>query len=178
QPAPPACRRKVLMDESLPELVTIRLIGIPLDLQSSASEHQDGLRREFRMLVEEGQADSASVPGRLITLAADLDRRFQAFGAAGRAELEAAVARGESSVDLTLEVPPAIAPAARNFGDLLEEADEYCSAGEHLLTLRTPPEVAAYRNWVLDELVRQVEGKEPISWPEFRAWFKGEQAGV
>ncbi len=161
-----------MTDESSPDLVTIKLIGIPLDIQSAASEHQDGLRREFRMLVEEGHADSASVPGRLVALAADLDRRFQSFAAAGRAELEAAMARGDASVDLTLEAPPAIAPAARNFGDLLDEADEYCSAGEHLLTLRTPPEVVAYRNWVLDEFVRQSQGAAPISWPEFKAGYK------
>lgn len=161
-----------MTDEISSELVTVKLIGIPLDIQSAASEHQDGLRREFRMLVEEGHADSASVPGRLVALAADLDRRFQSFAAAGRAELEAAAARGETSMDLALEVPTAIAPAARDFGDLLEEADAYCSAGEHLLTLRTPPEVVAYRNWALGELVRQAKGSEPIPWPEFRAGAK------
>ncbi|CAN5763998.1 hypothetical protein BH23ACT12_BH23ACT12_18600 [soil metagenome] len=167
-----------MTEESPPELVTIQLLGIPLDIQSAASEHQDGLRREFRMLVEGGHADPASVPGRLVTLASDLDRRFQSFGAAGRAELEAARARGDASVDLTFQVPPAIAPAVRSFGDLLEEADKYCSAGEHLLTLRSPPEVVAYRNWVLGEFARQAGGKEPISWPEFKARHPGEQAGV
>lgn len=158
-----------MTDESSSELFTIKLIGVPLDIQSAASEHQDGLRREFRMLVEEGHVDSASVPGRLVTLAEDLDRRFQSFGAAGRAEIEAAIARGDNSVDLVLDVPGAIAPAARTFGALLEEADEYCSAGEHLLTLRSPAEVVAYRNWALSEFVRQAEGKEPISWSEYRA---------
>jgi hypothetical protein len=156
-------------DESPSDLVTIRLIGVPLDLQVRSSEHQDGLRREFRMLVEEGRADSASVPGRLVALAAELDRRFQAFSAAGRAEMEAAIARGEDSVDLTLEAPRAVGPAARDFGRMLKEADEYCSAGEHLLTLCTPPEVVVYRNWAIDELVHQAEGASPTPWPEYRA---------
>jgi hypothetical protein len=158
-----------LTDESPPELVTIRLIGVPLDIQVRSSEHQDGLRREFRMLVEEGRADSSSVPGRLVALAAELDRRFQAFGAAGRAEMEAAIARGDASVDLTLEVPRAVGPAARDFGRMLEEADEYCSAGEHLLTLCTPPDIVVYRNWAIDELVHQAEGALPIPWPAYRA---------
>ena len=158
-----------MTDESPPDLVTISLIGVPLDLQVRSSEHQDGLRREFRMLVEEGRADSASVPARLVALAADLNRRFQAFGAAGRAEMEAAIARGESSVDLTLQVPRAIGPAARDFGRMLDEADEYCSAGEHLLTLCTPPDVRTFLNWVLDELVHQADGALPIPWQAYRA---------
>lgn len=158
-----------MTDESPPELVTIRLIGIPLDIQARSSEHQDGLRREFRMLVEEGRADSTSVPGRLVALAAELDRRFLAFGAAGRAEMESAIARGDASVDLILEVPPAVGPAAREFGKMLEEADEYCSAGEHLLTLCRPPDVRVYLNWAIDELVHQAEGALPIPWPSYKA---------
>lgn len=157
------------------DLVTIRLIGVPLDIQVRSSEHQDGLRREFRMLVEEGRADSASVPGRLIALAAEFDRRFQAFAAAGLAEMEAAIARGDSTVDLILEVPRAVGPAAREFGRLFEEADEYCSAGEHLLTLRAPKDVVAYRNWAIDELVRQSEGAPPIPWPAYHAAVNSKQ---
>lgn len=158
-----------MTDESPLELVRITLVGLPLGLQVKASEHQDGLRREFRMLVEEGQADPGSVPGRLVALAADLDRRFQSFGAAGRAEIEAAIARGDDSVDLTFDIPPTIGPAAREFARMLEEADEYCSAGEHLLTLCTPPDVVMFRNWVLDELTHQSEGALPIPWPAYKA---------
>lgn len=158
-----------MTDESQPELVTISLIGLPLDIQLRASEHQDGLRREFRMLVEEGRAEQGSVPARLVALAAELDRRFQAFSAAGRAEMEAAIARGDASIDLKLDVPPAIGPAAREFGRMLEEADEYCSAGEHLLTLCTPPDLVVFRRWALDELIHQAEGALPIPWPAYKA---------
>jgi hypothetical protein len=150
-------------------LVRVHLIGVPLDLQVATSEHQDGLRREFRMLVEEGRADNSSVPARLITLAANLDRRFQAFGAAGRQAMEAAIARGESTIDLIFEVPAAIGPAAEEFGSMLKEADEYCSAGEHLLTLCAPPEIVVYRNWVLHELINQPKGEPPVTWTGYLA---------
>jgi hypothetical protein len=167
-----------LTDVSPDELVEVELIGVPLDRQLASSEHQDGLRREFRMLVEQGQADpSNSVPGRLIALAANLDRRFQSFGAAGREAIDAAVARGETSIDLKFEVPAAIGPAAEEFGAMLEEADEYCSAGEHLLTLRTPPEVVDYRNWALQELINQPKGAKPMPWPEYLAKVDRERAG-
>ena len=158
-----------MTDESPLELIEVSLLGLPLDIQVKASEHQDGLRREFRMLVEEGQADAGSVPGRLISLAADLDRRFQAFGAAGRAEIEAAIARGDATVDLRFAVPREIGSAARQFARLLEEADEYCSAGEHLLTLCTPSDVVSYRTWVLGELVRQAQDEAATPWPEYKA---------
>lgn len=168
-----------MTDESPPELVTINLIGVPLDIQARSSEHQDGLRREFRMLVEEGRADQGSVPARLVALATELDLRFQSFSAAGRAEVEAAGVRGDASVDLTLEVSPAIGPAAREFGKMLEEADEYCSAGEHLLTLRTPPDIVMFRNWALDELIHQADGALPIPWPAYKsaAGDRKQQAG-
>ncbi len=151
------------------ELVEMYLMGIPLELQVRSSEHQEGLRREFRMLVEQGQADSSSVPGRLVALAADLDRRFQSFGASGRADMEAAIARGDASVDLVFAVPRAIGPAVREFGRMLEEADEYCLAGEHLLTLTTPPDIVEFRNWALEELINQAEGAPPIPWPVYKA---------
>lgn len=159
-----------MREEDAPaELVTVRLIGMRLDMQARSAEHQEGLRREFRMLVEQGQADRESVPGRLVALAAELDRRFQSFGAAGQAEIEAAAGRGEATIDLSLAAPRTIGAAAREFGRMLEEADEYCRAGEHLLTLAAPADVVEFRKWVLAELERQAEGGRPISWSEYRS---------
>ena len=45
----------------------------------------------------------------------------------------------------------------------LAEADEFCRRGE-LLTLATPPEYVAFREWFLGEIVRQLEGKPPTPW--------------
>ena len=146
-------------------LVEVRLLGIPLDIQRKSSEHNDGLRREFQLLVAQGQADPSSVPARLVALAADLDRRFLAFTESTRAEIEDAVQRGETEIDVTLRLPPEVSPAARQMGDLLREADAYCAAGEHLLTLAAPADVVEFREWVLDELIRQVEDRaEPVPW--------------
>lgn len=148
-------------------LVEVRLIGIPLDLQQMASEHHEGLRREFKMLLAQGQTEESGVPARLVTLAETLEERFGAFTAAGKAELEEAAARGDRSVDIVLTVPGEISGAVRKFLDLLEEADEYCRGGEHLLALATPPEPARYRNWLLGEFIRQAEGEDPLAWAEY-----------
>lgn len=155
------------MGAGSPELVEVRLLGLPLGLQERASEYIDGLRREFQLLVEQGQAEPASVPARLVDLAAELDRRFQAFTAATRIELEEARRRGAEDVDLIMRVPPELGPAVVKFARLMSEADAYCAAGEYLLTLSTPPDVRAFTQWALHEMAGQVEGRPPISWPEY-----------
>lgn len=155
-----------MISQDAPELVEIRLIGIPLDLQRAASEHHEGLRREFQMLLVQGEADSTSVPARLVRLAGDLSERFSAFTAAGKLEMEQAMARGDEAVDIDITVPTEIAGAVRDFMHLLEEADEYCRAGKHLLALATPPEPARYRNWLLGEFIRQARGEPPLPWGE------------
>ncbi|HEX2054238.1 MAG TPA: hypothetical protein VHJ78_11015 [Actinomycetota bacterium] len=148
-------------------LVSIQLLGVPLGLQQRAAEHNDGLRREFQLLVEHGEAARESVPDRLVKVAAELDRRFLAFTQTTRTELERAASRGVDQIDVTLQLPAAAGPAAAEFGELLHEADEYCAAGRHLLTLAAPPDVVAFRKWVLGELVRQIHGEAPVSWRQF-----------
>ena len=43
-----------------------------------------------------------------------------------------------------------------------------CRQGEHLLTLATPPDCVAYRHWYLAQVADQLEGAQPVSWPEFQ----------
>lgn len=60
-------------------------------------------------------------------------------------------------------MPPAVAAAAAQLRDLLDEADEFCCAGD-LLTLATQPEGRAFRRWYLDEFRRQIDGHLPRPW--------------
>jgi anti-anti-sigma factor len=48
--------------------------------------------------------------------------------------------------------------------ELLDEADEYCRAGEHLVTLAAPPLERAYREWFIGEFIRQAAGGSPQPW--------------
>ena len=54
--------------------------------------------------------------------------------------------------------------AAAEFDALLDEADDYCRAGETLLTLATPAPALAFRRWFLGEFVRQAAGEPPRPW--------------
>ena len=105
---------------------------------------------------------------RLGQLVEDLTADYASFSGPQEQQLFAAAAAGDDELDLIYRVPAAVAPAARDLGDLLNEADEYCQAGQHLLTLTTPPELVRFREWFLDEFVQQAEGRSAVPWPEYQ----------
>jgi hypothetical protein len=150
------------------QLVEVRILSLPVSILQRAREHGDGMMREFA-LIQLSEADHHGVPSRLLELADQLKDRFSGFTAGTDAELASAEASAAAEVDLLYEVPPDISDACTLLGSLLDEADDYCRAGRHLLTLVTPPEALAFRRWFLDEFVRQVAGGEPVPWPAWRA---------
>jgi hypothetical protein len=52
---------------------------------------------------------------------------------------------------------------------MLDEVDEFCRQGKHLLTLATPPELVAYRRWYLGEFIAQLAGRPATPWPDYAA---------
>ena len=143
------------------ELVTVRILGMPLDVMQRSAEHSDELLREFALI--RGEEGSDHVPARLLALIEELRGRFGSFSEGPRRDMQDAWERGEETIDLSYEVPPAVGAAARQLGALLDEADEFCRAGD-LLTLATPPEGVTFRHWYLDEFQRQVGGQPPRPW--------------
>lgn len=148
------------------ELVEVRLVQLPLDVWQRTQEHVDGLLREFALIVQDAEARAAA-PGRLLDLVAELNAGYGSFSEEQRREMIAALARGEVQITLTYRVPPAAAGAARQLGEVLDEADDYCRRGEHLLTLATPPEELRFRRWFITEFVDQVGGAPPTPWPDY-----------
>ncbi len=71
--------------------------------------------------------------------------------------------------DLVFRVPPQAAEAATNLDAMLDEANTYCGAGTHLLTLATPPDLVRFRKWYLGEFVGQLAGRPPIAWADHRS---------
>ncbi len=146
------------------DLVTIRMVGLPVPVQLEAAEHADELLREFALIA--GDETSAEVPARLTALMAELRARFSGFTVRTEAELADAVARGADTVDLEYELPRDAVEAAGELIDLLDEADEFCRAGE-LLTLATPPAAVRYRRWFSSEFARQAAGEPPTPWADW-----------
>ena len=149
------------------DVVAIEIRGLPVRLYRSAAEHHDELRREFA-LIHQSQ-DPHSVPARLETLIGQLDARFGTFTAQPMGVLHDAVLRGDERIDLVYQVPRAAGPAALELEALLDEADAFCRAGEHLLTQATPGAPLAFRRWFLQEFVSQVQGHPPVSWDQHAA---------
>ena len=155
------------MSQSAGELVEVRLLQLPLQVWQRTQEHVDGLLREFALIAQDDEVRAAT-PGRLLALVQQLTAGFGSFSEAQRIAMEEALARGESEIDLTYQVPPAAAGAAQQLGDMLDEADEYCRRGDHLLTLATPEEELRFRRWFISEFVDQLGGAPPTPWPDSR----------
>jgi hypothetical protein len=146
-------------------LVQIRLLRIPVDRHQEATEHSAEVMREFAHLAD--GAGSANVPARLIALDRIMQERFRGFTEATARELEEAIRRGDTEIDVTFEVPPEAGTAAGEVASMWDEVDRYCEDGRYLLALRTPPRLVTYRQWFLGEFTRQATGRLPTSWPEW-----------
>ncbi len=155
------------MSQTAGDLVEVRLLRLPLEVWQRTQEHVDGLLREFALIAQDDEArpplragcwpwssTSAPASARSPRPSASRWRRRSA--------------RGETEIDLTYQIPPAAAGAAQQLGDMLDEADEYCRRGDHLLTLATPEEELRFRQWFIGEFVDQLGGAPPTPWPALR----------
>ncbi len=140
----------------------VRILQLPIAVHVRAAAHMDDLQREFELIRRSN--NEADVPRRLQALIEELEDRFGGVGEQPNEQLRAAEEHGDETVDLTYLVPAEIAEACDRLLDLLDEADEFCRAGRHLLTLATPPESLAYRRWFLGEFTRQAHGEPPRPW--------------
>lgn len=141
----------------------VRLLNVPVRLLVAGREHHDDVMREFAMLALAEDADAEHAPKRLLELVDVLGRRYAAAAARPDAEVDAAIARGETSIDLVYHVPDHVEAAANELAALMDEADEFCRE-RRLLALARPPLVIEFSRWYLDEFRRQIAGEPPRPW--------------
>lgn len=151
------------------ELAEVRLLQVPVPLWSKTQQVTDELLREFALASAQADDDDAHhLPTRLTSLIDSLTQRFDGVSAEQEQTLAAAAAAGDEVVpELVFRVPPAAAPASKELGDLLDEADVYCHEGQHLLTLAAPEDVVRFRRWYLWSFIDQVDGGSPVPWPDY-----------
>lgn len=157
------------MNAATEELHEVCVLGFPLALAASSTEHYEELMREFQLLAIRPPESTPghAVPRRLIALISDVQQSYAGIGDEQDAQRLAAQERGEESVDLVYHVPEGVGAACDALVAMLEEADHFCRAGERLLTLATPALEAAFRRWYLGEFSRQLAGEPPIPWPDY-----------
>jgi hypothetical protein len=146
-------------------LLDVHVLRIPLDIHQQATEHTAEVMREFGHLAE--ASSDSHVPARLIALDRALQERYTGFTEATSSEVEEAIARGDTEIDVTFKLPRDAGEAAGELNGMWDEVDRYCDEGRYLLALRTPPLVVAYRRWFLGEFIRQASGEPPLSWPDW-----------
>jgi hypothetical protein len=147
---------------------SVRIIGLPVPLWAKAQEEVDDLFREFALIALGDRPGDRELPQRLGAILQELSQRYGHIGGTQEARLQQASEEGLAEIDLVYEVPTDIRGAVRGLGDLLEEADEYCRRGRHLLTLASSEDARAFRCWFLEEFERQVDGEAPTSWRDSR----------
>lgn len=157
-----------MTDSSASPLRTVRLLRMPVDVWVQAKQHNDELMREFTLIAAgREQEDEQHVPARLVTLLDTLRRQYGTATEERDAMLFAAHAAGTQEMDIQLQLPTEAGQHTTALGRLLDEADDYCRRGQHLLTLATPPRAVRFRHWYLGEVAAQLDGAEPTPWPAF-----------
>jgi hypothetical protein len=129
----------------------------------ASRERHDELMREFALLALGGPSGRPEIPGRLLELIEVLGVRYGHAAARPDELVDAAVARGEDTIDLSYTVPAHVVDAANRLDELMREADEFCRS-EELLTLARSDVMVEFADWYLDEFRRQVAGRPPRPW--------------
>jgi hypothetical protein len=157
------------MSDGPAALVDVRVLQIPVQLWASTQEHIDELLREFTLIAAQlrEQSGPPAVPLRLVQLIAEVTQQYGGLNTDQENRLAEAAEAGLEELDLVYRVPPLAAADVGHLQDILDEADTYCRAGTHLLTLATPPDMTRFRRWFLDEFSNQLAGAAPVPFPEY-----------
>ncbi len=135
----------------------------PVRLGARQSEHLDEGLREFQLLALADPSVTRDVPGRLMELVEMLYTRYAGDLEGPLATREAALARGDATVDVRYPVPEGAADIVRAWQVVMAEVDEFCRSGD-LLSLARPPEVRQLHEWSTEEFLRQLAGEPPRPW--------------
>lgn len=142
------------------ELLSIRLLGMPVDLFAHLRRHFNELGRELRLLaITDGERYPLAVEFSETFLQVEYERRQ----VAGVEELDQAITDGLASVDLHYLVPPTAPETMERLSGLLLAVYDQLS-GSVLLSVRPPDDVLDFEQWYLGEFSRQEAGEEPIRW--------------
>lgn len=141
--------------------VHVEVREVPLRTLHASQTHWSELRREVRLLALAHEADYPLAKN-LSELFADIDRILRE-GIHSEA-IESALASGEATTDLRVDLPRTSAETIEEFLELLDLADEFCHQ-QRLLSLARTPEQRLFQRWLFGEFVRQQRGESPRPWP-------------
>jgi hypothetical protein len=141
----------------------VRLIGLPLRVYAAARQHHDDLVQELSVLAVSLEEAGTEAPPRLSELVEVLGRRYGRPSSRPDAVVDEALARGDSTIDVTHQVPAHVIQAAARLEGLMAEADQLSRSGQ-LLTMPRSDSLVRFSHWYLDEFRRQINGQQPQPW--------------
>ena len=152
------------LDSAVPEPVSesaldIHLVGIDVPLYTSLGRQYHELRRELRLLSLSHQSDYP-LAGDLTAMFANFERQFPDTY---REQMRDAEVRGLPRVDLLFPMVREAAPVFVTMTEMFDVADAFCRAERLLSLARTAPQ-RAFHNWLLGELVHQLDGASAQPW--------------
>jgi PAS domain-containing protein len=127
----------------------VRLDGFPVDLFAAFDEATEGLLREYMLIALAG--------GQPFTTT-DIAGARQA-----KQVVTTAVGQSKGRISLQLRVTAAEAAAFPVLQAVLDHVNRL-ARDEKLLALPALPEIAAFRNWMCDQVVNQTDGAAPTGW--------------
>jgi hypothetical protein len=141
-------------------LVTVELLGMPVELFSHLRLHFNEIGRELRLLaISDGDRYPLAVEFAETYLQVEYERR-QVLGLDA---LDRAIAVGADEVDLTYAAPPTAPTTMERLDRLLTEVYDRLT-GKVLLSVRPPDVLLDLKRWYLGEFSRQAAGEEPMRW--------------
>jgi hypothetical protein len=143
----------------------IVLVDFPLQVAERARQHRESLLREFAIIAH-GGGDAADVPKRLLDIARLYDERYARLNPEADDAVDAGIASGHTSIDLTVQAPEPIKHDTLALVPLLVEVDDYSRSGD-LLTPPPDDDIRAFWFWFFAEIVRQLAGEPPRPWRDF-----------
>jgi anti-sigma regulatory factor (Ser/Thr protein kinase) len=139
--------------------VEVRLIGIDVPLHASLLRQYNELRRELRLLSLSHQSDYP-LAGDLTSMFANFERQFPE---SYREQMADASARGLPRVDVSFPMMRESAPIFVTMTEMFDVADAFCRAERLLSMARTAPQ-RSFHNWMLTELIHQLDGATAQPW--------------
>ncbi len=138
----------------------VRLIGMDVPLHAALRRQYNELRRELRLLSLSHQSDYP-LAGDLTSMFANFERQFpESF----HEQIREAESRGLPRLDVTFPMVRESGPIFVTMTEMFDVADAFCRAERLLSLARTGPQ-RAFHNWLLGELVHQLDGAAANPWP-------------
>jgi len=142
------------------ELVTVQLLGMPVDLFAHLRRHFNELGRELRLLaITDGDRYPLAQEFSETYLQVEYERRQ----VAGIEVLDQAIHEGGLTVDLTYVTPPTAPATMQRLAGLIHRVYAELS-GSVLLSVSPPDELVDLEDWYLGEFASQAAGEPPHPW--------------